>query len=288
MTKKQNNKNNNFLFLMIGLIIVLAAVVVGSLLYRALSGGEADSSSDASSEFSDESSNEVTYESRANNAPSNTDSSEVIFDDNGGSSYSWEGDSEEKNIDWEALKAQNSDIYAWIEIPGTTIDGPIMQHNGEKTYYDTHNADGDADTNGAIHSDIGNSLDFMDPNTVIYGNSSTKGTQFADLIAYGDSEFFNKSPYVYIYTPDRTIEYRIFAAYPSTEEDILRTYNLYDYYEFDKYLTQIYSIKDMNAVLDWDVKDSIEATGFILTLSTKEADKAGTTFIVQAVMCGEE
>ena len=45
----------------------------------------------------------------------------------------------EKNIDWDELRSQNPDIYAWIYVPGTNIDYPILQHPEERSYYLNHN-----------------------------------------------------------------------------------------------------------------------------------------------------
>ncbi len=38
-------------------------------------------------------------------------------------------------IDFDSLKAVNEDIYAWLEIPGTDISYPILQHPTEDEYY---------------------------------------------------------------------------------------------------------------------------------------------------------
>ena len=37
-------------------------------------------------------------------------------------------------IDFDALKELNSDIYAWIEIPGTAVDYPIVQSPTDDRY----------------------------------------------------------------------------------------------------------------------------------------------------------
>ena len=38
-------------------------------------------------------------------------------------------------VDFEALQAENPDIYAWITIPGTNVDYPILQREGDNGYY---------------------------------------------------------------------------------------------------------------------------------------------------------
>ena len=46
----------------------------------------------------------------------------------------------EKNLDFENLRAtQNADIYAWINIPETNVDYPIVQNPTDDFFYLMHN-----------------------------------------------------------------------------------------------------------------------------------------------------
>ena len=38
-------------------------------------------------------------------------------------------------VDWEGLWEVNPDVYAWITIPGTNIDYPVLQHATDNSYY---------------------------------------------------------------------------------------------------------------------------------------------------------
>lgn len=38
-------------------------------------------------------------------------------------------------VDFEELQKVNKDIYAWLEIPGTNVSYPILQHPTEDEYY---------------------------------------------------------------------------------------------------------------------------------------------------------
>ena len=46
-------------------------------------------------------------------------------------------------VDFTALQKRNPDVYAWITIPGTQIDYPILQSQQDDTYYLTHTIDGE-------------------------------------------------------------------------------------------------------------------------------------------------
>lgn len=50
----------------------------------------------------------------------------------------------ESPVDFEALWRENSDIYAWLDLPGTKISDPILQRDGEDTYYLKHDVHGPA------------------------------------------------------------------------------------------------------------------------------------------------
>ena len=99
----------------------------------------------------------------------------------------------EKNIDWAELKSENPDIYAWIYIPGTNVDYPILQHPDEKSYYLDHNIDGSEGYPGCIYTQNVNSKDWMDPNTVIYGHNMNDGSMFHDLHKFEDNAFFDEN-----------------------------------------------------------------------------------------------
>ena len=85
-------------------------------------------------------------------------------------------------VDWEGLREVNTDVYAWITVPGTVIDYPILQHATDNTYYLYYNIDGSYGYPGCIYTENLNSKDFTDNNTVIYGHNMKDGTMFTDLL----------------------------------------------------------------------------------------------------------
>ena len=116
-------------------------------------------------------------------------------------------------VDFEALQAENPDIYAWITIPGTNVDYPILQLEGDNGYYLNHSVDGAGSIAGAIFTEDYNSKDFTDPNTIIYGHNMKNGSMFRTLHNYSDREFFDNNRDITIYMPDKILHYTIFAAY---------------------------------------------------------------------------
>ena len=148
----------------------------------------------------------------------------------------------EKEIDFADLQENvNPDIYAWIYIPDTQVDYPVLQHSTDNYYYLNYNLDGSKGYPGCIYTEDYNEKDFSDPNTVIYGHNMKNGTMFAGLHKFEDSEYFAEHPYVYIYTEERLYVYEIFAAYESGNEHILYNNDFTSEYVYSKYLEEIIS-----------------------------------------------
>ena len=53
-------------------------------------------------------------------------------------------------IDFETLQERNPDVYAWITVPGTPIDYPVLQRENDNGYYLNHTIDHEQKTEGAI------------------------------------------------------------------------------------------------------------------------------------------
>ena len=68
-------------------------------------------------------------------------------------------------VDFEALKKINSDVYAWVQMPGTVIDYPILQ-NEQDDYYLRRSIYKKYLLAGCIFSNDCNAKDFSDPVTL--------------------------------------------------------------------------------------------------------------------------
>lgn len=189
----------------------------------------------------------------------------------------------EKEIDFGDLQTNvNKDIYAWIYIPDTQIDYPILQHPTDNLYYLNYNLDGSRGYPGCIYTEDYNTKDFSDPNTVVYGHNMKNGTMFAGLHRFEDSEYFEEHPYVYIYTEDGLYAYEIFAAYESGNEHILYNNDFESNYVYQKYLSEIFDNRTMNGNIKTDMEVTTE--NHILTLSTCVANKSDRRYLVQGVL----
>ena len=114
------------------------------------------------------------------------------------------------DIDFAALRAINGEAAAWLYNPGTTIDYPVMKTDNYSYYLD-HLPDGTANANGSLFIDYNNAADFSDPLTVIYGHHMKSGKMFGSLKGYKDQSYYEKHPYMYLYTEEAS--YRIELIY---------------------------------------------------------------------------
>ncbi len=188
-----------------------------------------------------------------------------------------------EDIDFDVLQALNPDIYAWIEVPGTNIDYPIVQHEEDNTYYLTHTIEHQETVAASIFTENYNSKDFEDHHTVIYGHNMKNGTMFRTLHNFEDYDFFEEHREIIIYLPEGTKYYKIFAAYTYDNRHLLHSYYCEEAESFQKYLDEVFSIKDFNAFIDRE----IEVTGEdrIITLSTcVNSGDMTQRYLVQAVL----
>lgn len=187
----------------------------------------------------------------------------------------------QKNLDWEYMHGLNKDIYAWITIPNTQIDYPILQHETDDSYYLSHNIDGSKGYPGCIYTEKANYKDFLDFNTVIYGHNMKSGTMFRNLHDFEDRTFFDNNKYIYIYTEEETMVYEIYAAYTTNDAHILNTNDFSTELGRQAYLEA--SLAKAEAVGGY-VRDDVDVTSdcVIVTLSTCTS-QSDQRYLVQAV-----
>lgn len=191
-----------------------------------------------------------------------------------------------RTVDFATLQEEiNADIYAWISIPDTRIDYPVLQHPMDDTYYLNYNLDGSEGYPGCIYTEKENARDFSDFNTVIYGHNMKNGSMFHDLHYYEDESFMQDHPYVYIYTTDRVLRYRIFTAYRYDDRHLLYSFDYATVEGRNGYLSEIFNIRNMSVVRDDQVEVTAEDT--LVTLSTCIGNQAENRYLVQAVLVND-
>ena len=189
-------------------------------------------------------------------------------------------------VKFEELQAVNPDVYAWITVPGTDIDYPILQHASDNSYYLMHNIDGSYGYPGCIYTENLNSKDFTDNNTVIYGHNMKNGSMFAQLHKYEDPDFFDANREVLIYLPEEVLHYTVFAAYIYDDRHLLYSFDFADPDVYQKYLDSVFNIRDMSANIDKDM--TVTKDDQIVTLVTCIGSRPNNRLLVQAVLTDRE
>ena len=186
---------------------------------------------------------------------------------------------EEQEIDFTYWQGVNPDVCAWIRVPGTKIDYPVVQGAGlEDSYYLTHDIYQDENIYGAIFIENSNRLDFTSPNTIIYGHHMKDGSMFGDLTQFEERDFFDKHSEFTVYLPDEVRLYKITAAYRYPAEHLLAAF------DFDtKEGTEEYCRKVPGFAVSYGgyAREGVELRAPFVTLSTCTSDNRSFRFLVQ-------
>ncbi len=197
---------------------------------------------------------------------------------------SQQGSKPDNPIDFEPLQQRNSDVYAWIVVPNTKINYPILQ-NEQTDFYLRRSVDKDYLFAGCIYTNKVNSKDFSDPVTVVYGHNMRDDTMFCMLHRFEDKKFFDENKYFYIYTPDRKLTYEIVSALKYDNRRITAAYDFSDPEQIESYHYSILNPKfelfnSRNIELNLETK--------MVTLSTCVANKPNYRYLVNGVLINDE
>lgn len=126
-------------------------------------------------------------------------------------------------VDWDALRAVNPDIVAWVYVPDSPINYPVVQGDDNEEYL--HKAfDGSTGwlaSAGTIFLDSTNSSDFSDRNSALYGHHMNDGSMFASLSDWQNNDEFNAHRDIYVLTPQGNYRLKTFALVKTTGDDAL-------------------------------------------------------------------
>ena len=113
-------------------------------------------------------------------------------------------------IDWDALPAS---VVAWVRVPGTTVNYPVMQGRQDSPdFYLTHDAGGERSAWGAPYIDAGCAQGAESPLVIVYGHHMSDGTMFAPLAQYSSRGFAEGHRSILVFTRDKEIELEVFAV----------------------------------------------------------------------------
>lgn len=129
-----------------------------------------------------------------------------------------EDDDTEQSVDYLAEgRKVNPQIVAWLTVPDSEIDFPIVRCDDNEYYLD-HDFENNVSYMGAPFLDCRNSADFSDFNSVVYGHNISNKYMFYPLLNFKNKDYFDSHVCAYLTLTDK--KYRInFVACAVIESD---------------------------------------------------------------------
>lgn len=192
-------------------------------------------------------------------------------------------DDGEDNPTLKDLKKLNSDVKAWIQVPKTNIDYPVVQGQDDMEYINK-NVYGEFELSGAIFLSCLNKDDFSDPYNLVYGHNMKNGGMFADVADFTNKEYFETHQKGKLYLTDATRKIRFFACMKVTAADAkiyhpdgYRKENLkdlLDYIQANAVQYRDVNVADENSLIALSTCSEAETNGRVVLIGKLEREVA--------------
>lgn len=192
-------------------------------------------------------------------------------------------DDGEDNPTLKDLKKLNPDMKAWIQVPKTNIDYPVVQGQDDMEYINK-NVYGEFELSGAIFLSCLNKDDFSDPYNLVYGHNMKNGGMFADVADFTNKEYFETHQKGKLYLTDATRKIRFFACMKVTAADAkiyhpdgYRKENLkdlLDYIQANAVQYRDVNVTDENSLIALSTCSEAETNGRVVLIGKLEREVA--------------
>ena len=192
-------------------------------------------------------------------------------------------DDGEDNPTLKDLEKLNPDVKAWIQVPKTNIDYPVVQGQDDMEYINK-NVYGEFELSGAIFLSCLNKDDFSDPYNLVYGHNMKNGGMFADVADFTNKEYFETHQKGKLYLTDATRKIRFFACMKVTTADAkiyhpdgYRKENmkdLLDYIQANAVQYRDVNVADENSLIALSTCSEAETNGRVVLIGKLEREVA--------------
>ena len=192
-------------------------------------------------------------------------------------------DDGEDNPTLKDLKKLNPDVKAWIQVPKTNIDYPVVQGQDDMEYINKI-VYGEFELSGAIFLSCLNKDDFSDPYNLVYGHNMKNGGMFADVADFTNKEYFETHQKGKLYLTDATRKIRFFACMKVTAADAkiyhpdgYRKENLkdlLDYIQANAVQYRDVNVADENSLIALSTCSEAETNGRVVLIGKLEREVA--------------
>lgn len=143
-------------------------------------------------------------------------------------------------VDWDALKAVNSDVVGWVQIPGTVVNYPVYQGSDNDEYLRT-TAEGNYSVGGQIFLDYENvKPGMLDQQTIIYGHHLYNGSMFKTVADMENQGMLDSVSTIWYVTETATYELQpVFSYKTDGDDENVRRFDFESTDAFHSYLTDL-------------------------------------------------
>lgn len=177
----------------------------------------------------------------------------------------------------------NEDVVAWLYVPGTNIDYPVMWTPQDENYYLYRDFDKKDNLNGSLILDTDSSLDPLTTNLIIHGHNMKSGAMFGNLTDYEDEEYYKEHNQIILHTKECQKNYEVIAVFRSQvykkTDDVFKFYKFFQANTEEEFNDFYDNIKDLSI---YDTGVTAEFGDNFITLSTCVYHVTNGRFVVVA------
>ncbi len=178
------------------------------------------------------------------------------------------------------MQEVNSDLAAWLRIPYTNIDYPVMQTEEDNDFYMNHDFMGKEQNHGTPFLDFNCDIENSE-NLIIYGHHMKDETMFQNLMKYKEPEFCENNGQIFFSIPERTFEYKVHTVMIISREEA-EDFPYYKYIDLSDNDTYREYLKKCGEYSVWTSREEVRDGTPLLTLSTCEYSKGDGRLVVIA------
>ncbi len=175
------------------------------------------------------------------------------------------------------------DMAAWLYIPDTNIDYPVMWTPGDETYYLYRHYDGTDNQNGSLLLDTDSSLSPLTTNLIVHGHDMRSGAMFGNLTDYADQTYCEQHKEMLLFTADCERRYEVIAVFYSQvykKKDTV--FKFYKFFQADTEEEFNDFYKNIQKLSLYDTGVTAEFGDRFITLSTCSSHTWNGRFVVVA------
>lgn len=188
---------------------------------------------------------------------------------------------------------KNSDMGAWLVIPDTNVDYPVMWTPGDEQKYLKKNFEGKKQRGGCLILDTDTSLKPQTTNLIIHGHNNSAQyagdttVMFGNLSKYEKKDYRDEHPYIYLYDEECEHIFEVMCVFRSQvyykSDKVFKYYNFFNA-ETEEEFNDFY--KNIRELSYYDSGVTAEFGDHFLTLSTCSYHVDNGRFVVVAKEIG--